>query len=231
MRLLARTTCIVLLFLFSLLTELNAQVNLKKNGLPAFTLRFNPLSFIERDGNVMLGAGYQWHPRWAVTFDPGYIFYRPYILGENNRPASLSGIKIRSDIRFFFDKSRSGGFTTFIAPEFHYKHTITKKWDDFGINCLGGQCDYYQRAQYKIIKKEVGGSLKLGTILPLWSKQWSVEIYGGLGVKFKKFRDTGLPPGGTFVDEPRHDIFFTNTDENKPQPIAPGGVKVIFRVF
>ena len=231
MHLLFRTTCVLLLLLHGRLTELNGQSNLKKNVLPAFTLRFNPLSFMERDGNVMLGLGYQWHPRWAATFDPGYIFYRPYILGENNRPSSLSGIKIRSDIRFFFDKSRSGGFNTFIAPEFHYKYAATKKWDDFGINCLGGQCDYYQKAQYKEVKKETGGSLKLGTVLPLWSSRWSAEIYGGIGFKFKKFRYTDLPLGGTFVNEPDQDNVFNNADENKALPMVPAGVKIIFRIF
>lgn len=209
--------------------ELKAQINQKEKNLPGITLRTTPFSFLETDGNLMLGIGIQWHPQWAFTIDPGYIFFSPYnnIGNDLSKP---SGIKIRSDIRFFFKKSRAGIFNTFVAPEFHYKYVTTKKWADFGINCLGGQCDYYQQAQYKEVKEETGASVKLGTLLPLWGKRLDAEVYGGIGVKFKKFRETNIPIGGSFVTEPRRDNIFNNNREGVGYLILPAGIKFIFRL-
>ncbi len=210
--------------------KLNAQTNRKEKSLPAITLRTNPFSFLETDGNAMLGLGIQWHPQWAFTIDPGYIFFSAYQNADNDMPDKLSGIKIRSDIRFFFERSRKGMFNTFIAPEFHYKYVTAKKWDQFGINCLGGQCDYYQQAQYKEVKEETGASLKLGTLLPLWGNRFDAELYGGIGFKFKKFRETDIPIGGSFVEEPNRDNVFNNNREGVAYLILPVGIKLVFRL-
>lgn len=230
MSLLHRFLCASMLLLLSGHIESNAQKEFKEPALPVITLRANPLSFLETDCNVTLGVGYQWHRRWAFTFDPGYIFFAPYSSTTDGERNQVSGIKIRTDVRFFFEKSRSGGFNTFIAPEFHYKYVTTKKWDDFGFNCVGGQCDYYQLAQYKEVKRETGAGVKLGTVLPLSGSRFSVELYGGIGVKFKKFKETDIPIGGSFVNEPDRDGFFNNTQEGVGYLILPAGAKIVFRL-
>jgi hypothetical protein len=214
--------------LFSSIIESNAQADRKETGLHSITLRFNPFSFLETDGNVTIGAGYQWHRRWAITIDPGYIFFTPY--ANLNNSVSLSGIKIRSDIRFLFDKSKTGGFNSFVAAELHYKNVSSKKWDDFGINCLGGQCAYYQRAEYKEVKKETGASLKVGTLIPVFNDRWKAELYFGLGLKIKDFEETDLPVGGAFINPPDRGNIFNNTNENTAYIIIPAGIKIIFRI-
>jgi Protein of unknown function (DUF3575) len=228
MAMLFRFFCTTIILLFSCSIELNAQSNLKETSLHDITLRFNPLSFLETDGNVMLGAGYQFHRRFAITVDPGYIFFRPYD-DLKNRSSSVSGIKIRSDIRFLFAKSRHGRYIFFIGPEFNYKYVSAKKWGDFGINCQGGACAYNQKAQYKEVKKETGGAVKMGTQVRVFNDRWKMEFYWGIGFKFKRFKDTNLPVGGSFINQPDHgNIFETANDENEPYPIIPGGVKIIF---
>ncbi|HET6996926.1 MAG TPA: DUF3575 domain-containing protein [Chitinophagaceae bacterium] len=191
-----------------------------------FTLRINPLSVLEPDGNLMVGLGYQFNRRWAITLDPGYIFFSAYAKAANI--VSLSGIKIRSDIRFLFDRSRPGRFSSFIAPEFHYKYVTTTREDDFGINCIGGQCAYNERAEYKEKKKETGISIKVGTLVTLKSR-WNVELYGGLGIKFLKFQLTDIPPGGSFLHPPDTDLI-ANNNHHSPQLLVPAGVKFIFRL-
>lgn len=227
MPMLFRFFCATIILLFSYSIESYAQAKPKETGLHDITLRFNPLSFLEADGNIMLGLGYQLHPRLAITIDPGYIFFRPYEEGEN-KSSSVSGIKIRSDIRFFFAKSRSGKYIFFVGPEFHYKYVSARKWDDFGINCLGGMCAYYQRAQYTEEKKEIGGSLKMGTQIPISGNRWKIELYWGLGFKFIKFKETDLPVGGSFINEPDHNTTFVTYDENTAYPIIPTGIKIVF---
>lgn len=120
----------------------------------------------------------------------------------------------------------------FIAPEFHYKHVNTKKWDNFGINCIGQQCDYYQYARYKEIKNEIGGSLKIGVLVPFGKDnwRWGMEFYGGLGVKVSKFKDTDLPVGGSFVNPPIHEELFGLNDDRTVSPLFSASIKVIYRL-
>jgi Protein of unknown function (DUF3575) len=223
-----RFVCATIILLFSCSIDSNAQAKLKETTSHDITLRFNPLSFLETDANVMLGIGYQLHRRVAITIDPGYIFYRPFD-DPQNRSSSVSGIKIRSDVRLFFAKSRKRGrYIFFVGPEFHYKYVSANRWGDFGINCLGGMCAYNQRAQYKEVKKEIGGAAKMGTQLRVFNDRWKIEFYWGIGFKFKRFEETNLPVGGSFLFEPDHGNIFENTDENAAYPIIPGGVKIIF---
>lgn len=216
----------ILLLCFGI-TKLNAQTGEEITTSTSLTLRLNPLALVETDGNLMIGLGYQWHRRWAVTIEPAYIFLSPYASASNRH--SLSGVKIRSDIRFLFDRSKRGRFSSFIGPEFHYKNVSAKKNEDFGINCASGQCAYYQRTQYKEVRREIGGSLKTGTLISL-NERWNFELFIGLGVKFAKISDADIPVGGSFVSTPDQTNPFTVNNKDGAQVLVPGGVKLIFRL-
>jgi hypothetical protein len=228
MPLLARFVCSTIWLLGVGIVQLNAQANSNEPPDHSLTLRLSPFSLLEGDGNIMLGAGYQFHRRWAVSFDPAYIFWRPYQGLVEENPGKSSGIKLRGDIRYLFDRSKPGRFSSFIGPEFHYKYVESKKSEDFGINCIGGQCDYYQREEYKEIKTEIGGSVKVGTLVRL-STRWNLELYGGVGVKFFAFSEADIPLGGTFLNRPNQNPFF-NTDRKPVQVMVPIGAKFTFLI-
>lgn len=171
-----------------------------------FSLRTNPLSFIEADANVMLGIGMQWSPRLATTFEPAYIFGRLYGVTNNNDEEQgaypASGIKLRTDIRYYFNDFPKGRRAAlFIGPEFHYKYVNTWIEDEFGINCIGNNCAFRQRAEYKETKEEFGGFLKMGMHAPLIDRL-AIEFFWGLGVKWKWRRESGVPVGGSFTEPP-----------------------------
>jgi Protein of unknown function (DUF3575) len=222
-----RFLCTTIVLLCFGIIKLSAQGGSELTTSHPLTLRLNPLALLDVDGNIMIGLGYQFHKRWAVTLEPGYVFLSPYF-ASNNR-YSLSGVKIRSDIRFLFDKSKPGRFSSFIGPEFHYKNVSAKKSEDFGINCASGVCAYYQRAEYKEVKKEIGGSLKAGTLIS-FKERWNFELYIGLGVKFAKFNDVDIPVGGSFVNPPDQTNPFMSRNQDGAQILVPGGVKLVFRL-
>jgi hypothetical protein len=198
---------------------------------PVITLRTNPFSILETDANVMLGIGVQWHPRWAATFEPAYVFTRLYDTEqESNITDGASGYKIRTDIRYYFNDYEFGKRGVFfVSPGFHYKYTVTNKWDDFGINCTNGQCDFNQRARYKEIKNETGAYLNFGVSLRGFGKRMGIELFGGLGAKFKDIREGGLPLGGSFINPPSsNDITFVPREGWVA--MLPAGVKIAFRI-
>ena len=73
--------------------------------------------------------------------------------------------------------------------------------------------------------------VKLGLLTPVPfvnNGRWLLELYGGLGAKVLKFRETDLPVGGSFVFPPFR-TFGSNTDRNTIHlPLLPVGIKLIF---
>src|SRR5688572_1003011 len=101
--------------LLSLIITINTIAQEKKKSFrdeTQFSLRTNPLSFIEADANFMLGIGMQWSPRLAATIEPAYIFGRLYGVTNNNESESgtfpASGIKLRTDFRYYFSDFPNG---------------------------------------------------------------------------------------------------------------------------
>ena len=225
-----RCTILVLIFLVGFIFVCYAQKN-NEPFPPSLSLRTNIFSAVEVDAGVMLGVKYQWHKQFAAVLDPTFIFFNPYRNTNTNDNGSPLGIKIRSDVRYYLDKYRQGHDRFFIAPELHLKYITTKKWTEFGINCIGQQCNYYMYARYREIKNEAGASLKIGTEVYLDRKNlWSLEIYGGLGFKVYHFRQKDIPVGGMFLSDPNQDNIF-GTREGTGVPILPGSFKISYRIF
>jgi len=205
----------------------------KKSFHPVITLRTNPFSFAEVDAGAVLGIGYQFLPQWSVSIDPMIVLYSPYKFSREypDEHEPVSGYKIRGDIKYYFRDFNYGKRGGFIALEFHYKKVTAKKWDSFGMNCVNGQCDFFQRTQYGEEKREEGIAVKAGLIRRLWSPRWAIEIYTGIGFKFKHFNETDLPAGGSFITAPSHDVTISSFQENGAYPIIPAGAKLIYRLF
>lgn len=228
-----RTICSICCCAF-LIIHFSAKSQESIIDYPVVSIRVNPFSFLESDAGVQVGIGYRWKKRWGATFDPMYIFYTPVRNWQINGPPPekdlLRGIKIRSDIRYYFNDLYFGsGFrllNPFIGPELHFKNVVSKKWDDFGINCIGQQCDYYMTTRYREIKKEIGIALKAGFTRPL-STRLSLEAYGGVGIRSIKVEERDIPLGGSFIILPVHDEIF-GTPDGKPTTYIPMGFKLVY---
>jgi hypothetical protein len=196
------------------------------------TIRTNPLSFLEKDAGAMLGIGYQFHPRWSISIDPMWIFYSPYksANGSKDEKEPVSGYKVRADLKYYFRDYVYGKRGGFIGLEFHYKDVTARKWDSFGMNCVNGQCDFYQRVPYDEVRTEVGFDVKAGLLRRLWSSRWTIELYSGVGLKYKRTREKNLPAAGAFPQETNDGILTVFRDDGV-YPILPTGAKLVYRIF
>ena len=225
-----RYPVMTLIFAFGFATLCSSQ---KKDEYfsPSLALRTNPFSVLEVDGGIMLGVRYQWSQRFAAVIDPTFIFFNFYQNTNSNVNGQPIGIKIRSDIRYYLNRYVPGRNRFFIAPELHLKYITTKKWDNFGINCIGQQCDYYMNAMYKEIKKETGAALKMGAEVRLDKKDlWSFEIYGGLGFKIYHLKQKDIPVGGVFTFPPENNNVF-EFQEGTAIPVLPASIKIAYKIF
>lgn len=189
----------------------------QEKSFPAFTLRTNPLSLLENDANIMLGVGIHFNPRWAMSVEPGWVLYTLYDI--ENGVTAAKGLKLRTDVRYFFRGFVPMGenrFIPFVALELHYKNVNNTKAEDFGINCINGDCEYYQRSDYTMHKREIGGLGKFGAVFPLSkSGRFNGEFFMGLGARTQKFRYTNTPLGST--------VFFRAVDPSADFPYIPIG--------
>jgi hypothetical protein len=215
--------------LFSLIVSAQKIKQVNGESYPGFSLNSSLTSYFDEDGGVNLGVGYRWNKHFSASISPTWIFYNFY-KDENAKRIIPSGIRIRADLKYYFKKRRPRHPDFYIAPEFHYKHTTTKKEDEFGINCLNGQCAFFQNAVYTDIKNEIGGLVKTGIIFPLRfvkNHRWLLDVYVGLGAKQLNFKETDLPVGGSFIRLPTRGLLGDSGD-SYALPMVPAGLKLIF---
>jgi hypothetical protein len=214
---------------------LSAQPTLKADDIPfpKLTLLTSFNSWLDYDAGLMLGVNYRWARQVSTTIEPTWIFYNGLVT-DPDQYIKPTGIKVRADVRYHFKKFRAASPDFFIGPEFHYKNVTTKKEDQFGINCVNGQCAYFQDAVYKERKQELGGFVKMGmaTRFPfVKNDKWLLEFYLGLGAKTLRFKETDLPVGGSFVSLPNHDFLFFGPGEDRTYSVRamfPAGLKLCY---
>lgn len=196
------------------------------------TLRTNPFTLLQTDAGIMVGVNRRWHQRWSATIDPKFIFYAVQAPGSSTGARSPLGIRLKTDIRYHIRKFLFGFENIFIAPEAVLGYVRTNSTAEFGINCIGRNCAYYTVQKYTEIKKEAGGAIKIGLIGPIKknSESWKLELYSGLGVSFFDFDYKGIPPGGSFLTEPRHEDGLGTLDENEPNIMIPFGLIITYRI-
>ncbi|MGN6491834.1 MAG: hypothetical protein ACTHLE_07545 [Agriterribacter sp.] len=202
---------------------------------PAVTLRTNPLSLLETDGNILLGAGIHFSPRIAISVEPGCVFY--HFNAADASANAATGLKLRADVRYFlreFIPYGANRFIPFVAAAFHYKNVFENRTGDFGMNCINGNCEYYQQSDYKLQRRETGALLKFGAMFPIsHSRRMNAEFFAGLGARTQKFRYKNIPLGGTtpgeLADEANTFPYIPLSEKvNSPTLLLSTGIKFFY---
>ena len=198
----------------------------------AVTLRTNPFSVLEYDAGIMLGINYRWDKRWSATVDPTFVFYTiqaPVNSLPGDRPL---GARVKVDLRYHIRNFIFGFENVFISPEAVFSHIRTRKTATFGMNCTGQICAYYMIDDYKEIKKETGGAIKIGLIGPIKKRNenWKLELYCGIGLSFFDIREKGIPTGGLFINLPTYQDNLGTVREDEPNIMIPLGLKISYRI-
>lgn len=172
-----------------------------------FSVTFNPLSLLERDGGLTPGIGYNFNNRLSVYSDLGIIFFTAGEYAGNEIETSRSfGFKIKPAIRLYLKNKeiQSGGF---FELEGMYKHVAYDAISGIDVVDNNGNVAYTYIGGYKIKKNVYGLNFKLGNRSFFdKEKRLGIDIYIGVGSRKKNFSVSGLPTG-VQVD---NDIFSEN---------------------
>lgn len=142
--------------------------------------RFNFTGLLDGfDQNISIGIEYRFNTHWSTGSDAAYIF-RSIYLSESK---VASGIILRPFIRYYPRKNGSG----FIEAEIHYKYVTYQLTDWIGRDATNGVPAYEEYTTFNYNKRAVGLNIKTGTDANLSrDKKLRLEIYIGLGVRYKK---------------------------------------------
>jgi len=167
------------------------------------SITLNPFSFIDTDAGIAPGIGYAINKHFAVFADVGFIFFAPYPTGNtqleiNNR----RGINFKPAIRYYFKESEIQT-NHYLELEGLFKFVRYNGINDVSIVDESGVFAYTYVGGYKVNKNISGVSLKIGR-RRFFKKSTNIgfDVYGGFGVRRKRFSRTGIPAGAITAEDP-----------------------------
>jgi len=178
---------------------------------------FNPSLLIGSDYTVMLGAEYRVKEKIGLLLDAGYIFHSSYF--EANKIKGASGFNLRPAVRWYGRKGKE-----FLQLQLFYKHVDYNIYDWLGKNCVNEVPAYEQLQNFIYRKKAVTLNFIVGEMYRL-SDDLYIEIYAGLGTKFKSQGPT--EPNSCYRNE-GGDVGFNMYNEKSVTPNVPMGFKLVY---
>ncbi len=139
---------------------------------------FSPLALADMDHTLLLTGEYRLKPNLALLTDVGYIFASDYISSIK----STWGLNIRPALRVYHGKRNKG----YLQVQGFYKMVNYTLYDWLGKDCVNGVPSYEKLQDFTYRKNVYGFHFTAGGVLPLSpSNRWLIDLYGGLGVRYK----------------------------------------------
>ena len=196
-----------------------------------FNLRTNILSWLEPNaGGPVLGLEYFINNKFSIGVDAGLIFYN-LAKSEGDNLGDPWGYKVKPEIRYYlYKKTKPNATRLFFAIEGLYIKTKTINFNDLPITDNMGNIVYYYIGGFSEIKKVTGVNTKAGVQFPRFIfKKLLLELYGGVGIRDKKYSYRDLPPGAV-VAQRTQSSFLLNTDIDGSYPSLSGGFKLVYKI-
>ena len=179
----------------------------------------HPLMLIGEDVTAMIGVEHHLKNKLAVVMDAGYILQSNYFNGMDALK-SVSGFTLRPGIKLYHqDRKRS-----YLMAQLFYKQVSYKLYDWLGKDCVNNVPAYEQLQEFTYRKKTMSLNFMAGQFYHI-SDKLLLELYGGLGVKFKNQVPT--EKNSCYRNNERG-IIFSKFQENITLPNIPVGIKLLF---
>jgi hypothetical protein len=168
----------------------------------------NPLTWIEPEIPVSLTILYKKTNRLAFALDAGVFIARQAYEGGDNNFQPYSGFRLKPEVRFYPAGEKYGPTGFYLSVQGLIKQTGWKKEEWRSPDDPAG----FQRLVSYTEKKNVWGLnfLMGGEFFTDKQERFQVEVYGGIGIRTKRFSADGLPVGFTRSYENRGDDDFVD---------------------
>jgi hypothetical protein len=144
-------------------------------------IRMMPISLIDIiQPSVTVGAEYKINQRNAVAIDISGLI--PYA-SVNTGLAQNKGFILKPSFRYYFPKKKISQSNTFIEPDFFWKRQFNEKSEWVAVYGSNGNIDYNIRKDFTELKEVVGGNIKIGIQQKLFTDNFFIEVYAGVGIR------------------------------------------------
>lgn len=176
-----------ILLSLSLIACLSATA--QKNKPPVIykkAISISPFALADLDHTLLLTGEYRFSPKLGLVTDVGYIFASEYISDIK----TTWGFNIRPSLRMYYGKRNKA----YVQAQAFYKMANYTLNDWIGKDCVNDVPAYEERKDFDYRKNVVGFNVITGGVLPLSkSHQWLIDLYGGLGIRYKTHKMINEP--------------------------------------
>lgn len=170
---------------------------------PRWVIKFAPLSIVDPDNTIQFALERSLGRRQSVQVELGYG-WESIGLWETTARGRFSNKETwrgRAEWRLYFrPQARPLGF--YAAAEGLYKQVNVQETTSNGLPCVG-ECPPGLLGKAPALKHVWGGHLKIGYQRPILSSdRLLVDVYWGLGARYRQVDRPDLPVGITLQEEP-----------------------------
>jgi hypothetical protein len=220
--------CIIIFLGFSFFITSKTFAQPQKNDL---YLRTNILSLLEPNaGGPSIGLEYFISDYFTLGTDVGVILYNPEKT-EANKLGNPFGYKIKPEIRYYlYKKNADKHVRLFFGIEGLFLKTSTRNYNSLPILDNTGNWVYNYLGGYDEIKSVTGVVTKAGIQIPRFLlKKMLLEIYAGVGFRYKVYSYKNFPAGANIADRTQGWGIF-NTDADGTYPSVSAGFKLVYKI-
>jgi hypothetical protein len=178
-------------------------------------INVSPFALAQVDNTVMAGIEYRLRNNITLVGDAGYIFYSKYF----SESKGASGFIIRPGIRFYLNKRNN----FYVEPQIFYKQVSNKMHDWLEKEVVNGVSAYQQLQDFRYKRQVMGSNFLIGGIFPFSGNKGYIDIYLGIGIRYKSNSIVGEPHSVY-----RRDGMISIYSDNITLPSVPGGVRIAF---
>jgi hypothetical protein len=188
--------CFTVLFLFIAL-NISAQTvqdgHGRKRRLPNVTIKVSPLHLLINHYptlQVALEHRIGKNKNMALQYDFGPVVnLGPFNMDDRDSFAK-KGYKTKIELRRYLT-SVNHLWLPYVSAELYYNHVDYKKSETFGVNCVGGGCDFYRLMTYKMEYREQGASFKGGVVFRVY--RFCIDFQAGFSARFIQYTPVNKP--------------------------------------
>lgn len=205
-----------------------------KPPFSSWTLRFNPLSFVEPVGGIQMGVETNIGKtgKFFLVSEYGFIFinnYGQYNDSRNNvskNTGKISGWETKQEIKIALNTKSN--IASFFAIELNYLNAGINNsgWFGMGKKDATGSYPYFKYQEFRETSNEVSMALKYATRNFSDTKKFNLEGFAGVGLIYRK--NNYRKSEGVLIQADLEPLF--DTDKNGINPYLAAGLRLLFKL-
>jgi hypothetical protein len=138
---------------------------------------FSPLALFQDDNVLMVNGEYRFSDKKAVVVDAGYVFASYYLKNIKN----VSGFLFRPAYRRYLSSQNN----YYVQYQVFFKSVTYQMHEWLDKEVVNGVPSYQELKDFRYRKNVGGGNIMIGTIQPLFKSSGYIDLYMGLGLRYK----------------------------------------------